>query len=226
PDAFYKGLRLLGLDGTTLSVPDTPANARAFGYARNQHGGSGFPQLRLLALCELGTHALVRWLIKPFATSEVPMADVLVRHLGPDQLLLLDANFFSFRLWQAVGGRGAALLARVQRGPLLQPVLRLSDGSYLAQIYASTADRRADRGGVPVRVLAYTHNDPARVGCGKPARLVTSLLDPGAFPAGELIELYHTRWEQELALGELKTHLNGRKVDVRSRTPAGVAQEV
>jgi hypothetical protein len=134
PDAFYRGLRLLGLGGTTLSLPDPPANARAFGYAPNQHGGAGFPPLRLLALCQRGTHALVRWLLKPFATSAVPMADVLVRHLGPDQLLLLDAYCFSFRLWQKVPGRGAALLARVQAGPLRTPVRRLADGSYLARI--------------------------------------------------------------------------------------------
>lgn len=225
PDAFYHGRRLVAFDGTTLSLPDTPANARVFGYARNQHGVAGFPQLRLLALCELGTHALVRWLLKPFGTSEVPMADALVRYLEPDQLLLLDANFFSFRLWQAVRARGTHLLARVQAGPLLTPVQGLADGSYLAQIYPRTADRLRDQHGVVVRVIAYTHRDPHRVGYGQRHRLVTSLLDPVASPAPELIDLYHRRWEEELAFDELKTHLNDRKVDVRSQTPAGVVQE-
>src|SRR6202000_3456343 len=120
--------------------------------------------------CELGTHALVRWLVKPYATSEVPMDDALVRFLGAGQLLLLDANFFSFRLWQAVRGRGTELLARVQTGPLLTPVPRLSDGSYLARIYACTTDRRAQRDGVTVRVIAYRHHDPARVRCGQESR--------------------------------------------------------
>jgi hypothetical protein len=225
PDAFYHGMRLVGMDGSTLSLPDTPANAHAFGYANNQHGASGFPQIRVLALCELGTHALIRWLVKPFATSEVPMAHVLVRHLEADQLLLLDANFFSFRLWQAVRGRGAHLLARVQYGPLLHPHQRLADGSSLTTIYACTADRRHDRDGVVVRVIAYTHNDPHRTGCGRRHRLVTSLLDPVACPARELIALYHRRWEEESAFDELKTHLNDRKVDLHSRTPAGVVQE-
>jgi hypothetical protein len=225
-DAFYKGLRLIGFDGTCLSLADTEANARVFGYATNQHGSAGFPQLRLLALCELGTHALVHWLIKPLRTSENVMADVLVRFLEAGQLLLLDANFYSFRLWQAARGRGAHLLARVQTGPLLTPLRRLSDGSSLTKIYATTADRLADRRGTWVRVIAYTHNDPHRVGCRKKARLITSLLDPIAHPALELIELYHERWEQELAFDELKTHLNDRKVDVRSKTPAGVVQEV
>src|SRR5205823_8553341 len=202
--------RLVGLDGTTLAMPDSPANARAFGYARNQHGASGFPQLRLLALCELGTHALVRWLIKPFAVSEVPMAYGLVRHLQADQLLLLDANFFAFRLWNAVRQRGTHLLARAQNGPILKPLRLLSDRSYLSRIYASAADRRHDRHGVDVRVIAYTHADPNRVCCGLRARLVTSLLDPIACPACELILLYHTRWEHEQAFDELKTHLNGR----------------
>lgn len=226
PTAFYRGLRLVAFDGTTLRMPDTPANAKAFGYAGNQHGASGFPQLRLLALCELGTHALVHWLIKPNRTSEVPMADVLVRHLQPDQLLLLDANFFSFRLWQAVRGRQAHLLARVQKGPLLTPLQTLPDGSALAKIDASTADRLADRDGTVVRVIAYTQNDPQRVHAGKTARLVTSLLDAQAHPARELIELYHQRWEEELAFAELKTRLNDRKVEVRSKSPAGVVQEV
>lgn len=225
PGAFYRGLRLLALDGTTLSLPATSANGRAFGYARNQHGASGYPQLRLLALCELGTHALVRWLIKPCATSEIPMAHALIRYLEPDQLLLLDANFFSFRLWQAVRRRGAHLLARVQNGPLLRPQQLLADGSYLTTIYASTADRLRDRNGVVVRVIAYTHNDPQRTGHGRRHRLVTSLLDPVAYPAGELIALYHRRWEEESAWDELKTHLNDRKVDLHSRTPAGAVQE-
>jgi hypothetical protein len=121
-----------------------------------------------------------------------------------------------------VRGRGAALRARVQAGPLRTPVRRLADGSYLARIYA----RPADRDGGAVRGIACTPADPARVRAGKPHRLVTSLLGPVACPAHEPIALDHGRGGQELAFDELKTHWDDRKVAVRSQRPAGVAQEV
>lgn len=224
--SFYQGRRLIAFDGTTLSMPDTSANFKAFGGPSNQHGPCGYPQLRMLALCELGTHALLKWLIKPYGCSENSMAHTLVEHLQPRQLLLLDAAFFSFRLWQAVRQRKTHLLCRLQAGPTLKPIRYLKDGSYLAKIYPSSTDRLADRGGKIVRVIAYHHNDPKRARCKEPTRLVTSLLNPHVCPAKELIELYHERWEEELAFSELKTRLNGRKVHLRSKKPGLVMQEV
>jgi hypothetical protein len=226
PGAFYRGWRLVGWDGTTLDLPDTPANAAAFGRPGHAKGQGAFPQLRLLTLCELGSHAAFAAQVKPLRCQEVTMARTLIRHLQPDMLLLWDRAFLDRDLVEAVRARGAHVLARVKADQVRHRLRDLPDGSYLAALHGR---RRAGRGaddGLVVRVMDYTHDDPCRPGCGEVHRLMTTVLDPAELPASDMPLLYHERWEQELALDEIKTHLNGRPVPVRSKAPAGVVQEV
>jgi hypothetical protein len=230
PGGFYKGLRLLGIDGTIFDVPDSPANARVFGRPRGGRSDGAFPQVRKLSLVELGTHAELAFVLKPCGRGEGSMVAGLLRHLGAGMLLLCDRNFFSYALWQQLLCRGVEVLFRVKRHLLLRPIQRLADGSYLAQIYANAAARVHDRDGVVVRVIRYTLDDPQRVGHGQVHTLLTTLLDARVCPATELILLYHERWEQELAIDEQKTHQAprqaGKEAQVRSETPAGVVQEL
>ena len=224
--AFYRRWRLMAWDGTVCDVPDTPANARAFGRPGHAKGQGAFPQVRLLALCELGTHALCAVQVKPLRCQEITMARTLVRHLQADMLLLWDRAFLDYDLVQAVRSRGAQLLARVKRTQLGQRLQELPDGSYLAVLRPGNHDRRRRAAALVVRVIEYTHDDPHRVGCGAMHRLMTTILDPAELPAAVAPLLYHERWEEELAFDEIKTHLNGRAVPFRSKTPAGVVQEV
>jgi Insertion element 4 transposase N-terminal/Transposase DDE domain len=224
--ASYRGWRLIGLDGTTLDLPDTPANARAFGRPTTGRAEGAFPQARLLALCELGTHAVCGLVIKPIRHGEPSMVAPLLDHLGPGMLLIWDRGFFSYELIRSVCHRGARLLARVKSNTVLRPIRRLGDGSYLARIYPSAADRRHDTRGLMVRVIEYTHDDPHRPGAGERHRLITDILSPEDLPARDAPLVYHERWEQELAFDEIKTHLSGRAVPIRSKTPAGVVQEI
>jgi hypothetical protein len=224
--ASYRGWRLIGLDGTTLDLPDTPDNARAFGRPTTGRAEGAFPQARLLALCELGTHAVCGLMIKPIRHGEPSMVAPLLDHLGPGMLLIWDRGFFSYELIRSVCHRGARLLARVKSNTVLRPIRRLGDGSYLARIYPGAADRRRDTRGLTVRVIEYTHDDPHRPGAGERHRLITDILDPEDLPAWEAPLVYHERWEQELAFDEIKTHLSGRAVPIRSKTPAGVVQEI
>src|SRR3954469_13303888 len=224
--AFYRGWRLMGLDGTTLDLPDTPANARTFGRPTTGRAAGAFPQVRLLALCELGTHAVCGLAIKPLCHGEPSMVGQLLDHLGPGMLLIWDRGFFGYDLARSIGSRGAHLLARVKSNSRLDPVRRLDDGSYLAKLYPSPADRRRDTNGLLVRVIEYTHDDPNRPGAGQRHRLITDVLNPTDLPASEAPLIYHERWEQELAFDEIKTHLNDREVPIRSKTPAGVVQEI
>lgn len=224
--ATYRGWRLMGVDGTTLDLPDTPDNARVFGRPGGGRADGAFPQVRLLALCELGTRAICGLAIKPGRRGEQVMAGPLIDHLGPGMLLLWDRGFFGFPLIDRVLRTGAHLLARVPAHAVLTPTRRLDDGSYLASLYPSPADRAAGRRGLEVRVIEYTHDDPNRPGCGQRNRLLTDLLNPADLPAAEAPVVYHERWEQELAFDELKTHLSGRDVPIRSKTPARVVQEV
>lgn len=230
PGAFYKGLRLVGIDGTTYDLPDSPANVKAFGRPKGPRADAAFPQLRKLSLVELGTHAELALVLKPSWRGEINLVAGLMRHLQEGMLLLWDRNFFSYQLWQALTRKKVHLLARVKAGLVLEPIKALADGSYLAKIYRNAYDRTKDRNGIVVRVIKYTLDDPRRVGHGEGHTLLTTLLDAAEHPALTLIVLYHERWEEELTFDEQKTHHDpvrpGKPTNVRSETPQGVVQEV
>jgi hypothetical protein len=231
PGAFYHGLRLMGIDGVVNDVPDSEANAAAFGRpTAGPRGDGAFPQIRKLSLVELGTHVEVAFVVKPCRCGEHAMVDGLLRHLSPEMLLLWDRGFFSYEQWRKLDARGVKVLARVTSRLILRPIRTLADGSYLAKIYKSAYDRQKDRDGIVVRVIRYTLDDPQRVGHGEVHVLITNLFDETLYPATELIPLYHERWEEELVFDEQKTHQNPRRAtkpaQLRSETPAGVIQEV
>jgi hypothetical protein len=225
PEAFDQGLRLMALDGFVVDVPDSPANARVFGRPGSSRSPAAFPQVRVLALCEVGTHVFWRTLLKPCHRGEVTMAARLLRFLQEDMLLLWDRGFLSYKLVQLVLQRRGHLLARIKNNLVFHPIRRLRDGSYLAKLYRSPAHRNRDEDGILVRIIEYTLNDPGRPGSGEKHRLLTTLLDAARHPAQRLIVLYHERWEEELAIDELKTHQRERPV-LRSETPGGVIQEL
>lgn len=158
-----------------------------------------------------------------YATSEITLAKAVVAQLKPDMLCLADRSFFGFDLWRLARASGADLLWRVKKNLRLPPDQRLPDGSYVSRIYPCERDRRHQTHGVEVRVIDYRLDGVAEA---EPIyRLVTSLLDPEQAPAQELAALYHERWEIETSLDELKTHLRGARIVLRSQTPDMVRQE-
>jgi hypothetical protein len=224
--AFYRQWRLMSVDGTCLDVADTPANEQEFGRPGSGRGqGVGaFPQLRLVALTETGTHAICAAAMGPLSRSENELADTLLVRLEPGMLCLADRGFYSLVRWQKARQTGAQLLWRVKANMVLPREQQLADGSYLTRIYANPPDRRAHRDGEQVRVVAYQVDD----GVSDPEqryRLLTSILEPERAPAAELGTLYHERWEIENALDELKVHQRGPRVVLRSKAPDGVYQE-
>jgi hypothetical protein len=231
PGAFYKGYRLMGIDGSVFNLPDCPANERTFGRPSGGHRGEGaFPQLRKISLVELGTHVETAFVAKPLTTGEQAVVPALLKHFPKDGLLLWDRGYFSYSLWKTLTERRIPVLARVGKHLILKPLEYLSDGSYLAKIYPSSYDRAKDRRGILVRVIRYRLDDPQRVGHGEEHFLITNLFDEVLHPAEELIVLYHQRWEQELVYDEQKTHQDPRRAskpaNLRSETPVGVIQEL
>jgi hypothetical protein len=228
--AFYKGMRMRAIDGVHLDVVDTPANAAAFGRPSTTRNGQavagGYPQVLVVYLCETGTHAIQDLVIRPCNSGEKRPARWLLGQVPAGDLLLWDSGFYSYKLLAQAIDQGVQVLGPVPAGVVLRPIKRLSDGSYLAKIYPTQYARQKDRAGRIVRILEYTFADPNRPGHGERHRLVTTLLDENQYPARELIGLYHERWEIEIANDELKTHQLARLVDLRSRTPAGVRQEI
>jgi hypothetical protein len=132
--AFLGGVRLMAIDGTTLDVADTPENARAFDRPTTGRGAGAFPQIRVLALIETGTHVICDAVIRPFRSGEVPTALRLLRSVGPGMLLLWDRGFHSYEMVRVTPERKAHFLGRTKRNIVLQPTEILTDGSFLAQI--------------------------------------------------------------------------------------------
>ena len=225
PGVWLAGLRMVAIDGTCLDVADTPANDAAFGRPAVSKGEkSAFPQARVVALAECGTHAIFAARVGAFRESETALAEQLLPEIGPGMLLLADRGFFSYALWRNACDTGADLLWRVRNGALApkpRHVQDLPDGSWLAQLRAS--DDRTNEP-MPARVVDYTVDDGR--GQDTQYRLLTTLLDPERAPAGELAAAYAQRWEVESTFDELKTHQRGPKVVLRSKSPDLVRQEV
>lgn len=221
--AWYGRWRLVSLDGSTLDVADEAANAQAFGRPGSSRGDSAFPQIRFVALVENGTHVLFAARMAGCDTGELTLAQDVLPALQPGMLCLADRQFFGFPFWNRAQGTGADLLWRVKKNLRLACDKRLPDGSYLSRIYACERDRRRQSNGVRVRVIDYALEGVAEA---EPVyRLITTLLDHRDAPARELAALYHERWEVESALDELKTHLRGARIVLRSKTPDLVRQE-
>src|ERR1039458_3281115 len=170
-----------------------------------------------------GTHVLFGTQMSGYGDGEITLAHKVLPALKPGMLCLADRNFYGYDLWKKARASGADLLWRVKKNLRLPCEERLSDGSYLSTVYRSDKDRRRGSHGIRVRVIEYTLEGVA--GAEPIYRLVTSILDPGQAPAQELAALYHERWEIETALDELKTHLRGSKIVLRSKTPELVRQE-
>jgi hypothetical protein len=221
--AWYRHWRLVSLDGSTLDVADTAENEEAYGRPGASRGASAFPKICFVGLLENGTHVLWGAQMAPYATAEITLAQRIVPALRPGMLCLADRFFPSYQLWQTAAQTGADLLWRVRQNARLEVDRRLSDGSYLSRLYASTSDRRQQRQAMVVRAIDYRLQD---VPDAEPVyRLITTILDPEQASAQELAALYHERWEIETALDELKTHLRGAQIVLRSKTPELVEQE-
>lgn len=227
PGSFWRGLRLVAVDGTTLDVPDTPANDKAFGRPSSGRGsGQGaYPKLRLVALAECGTHAMFAAAMGPYASAESTLAKEVAGATAPGMLVLADRYFLSHPLFSAFAASGAHLCWRAKSNAVLPVLQRHLDGSYASELVA-TDDKSARERVVAVRVVEYAIDDPGRPQSEDTRyRLVTTLLDPAEAPAAELAALYAQRWEIESALDELKTHQRGPGVVLRSKSPEGVRQE-
>jgi hypothetical protein len=221
--AWCRGWRVVSLDGSTLDVADESANDQAFGRPGASRGKSAYPQIRFVSLVENGTHVLFGTQMGGYGTGEPALAKGVLPWLRQGMLCLADRGIFSYELWNQARATGADLLWRIKKNMLLPCEKRLPDGSYLSRIYPSQKDRRRSTNGVVVRVIAYRLEGVA--GAEPIYRLVTTILDPEKAPAAELAALYHERWEIETALDELKTHLRGSRIVLRSKRPDLVRQE-
>jgi hypothetical protein len=211
----WRGLLLTVIDGTVLSVADAAAVRTRYGKQRGNHGGAGYPTLRLSALLTCGTRSVIDAVFDPISTGELDQARVLARSLHAGMLLLADRNYAAAALVQTLAATNADLLIRGKNGRRLPVIRRYRDGSWLSTI--GTLRIRVIDARITVTTTDGTHTGDYR--------LITTLLDPHRHPAGELIKLYHRRWQIETAYLELKSSILGGRV-LRARTPDGIDQEI
>jgi Insertion element 4 transposase N-terminal/Transposase DDE domain len=211
----WRGLLVCAIDGTMISVADSAANLTGLSKQRCNHGTGGYPTIRLLALVTCGTRHIIDAVFGPAGTGETGYAPQLTRSLRPGMLVLADRNFAAAAVLQRFATAGADLLVRCKSGRRLPMRGHHDDGSHLSQL-----------GSLTVRVIdaeiTIIAGGVRRTGH---YRLITTLLDHRRYPAGQLIALYHQRWEIETAYLELKSTILGGRV-LRSRTPTGIEQEI
>ena len=225
PAAWLAGRRLVAIDGTTFDVADSVVNDEFFGRPGTAKGErSAFPQVRVVALAECGTHAIFDAEIGTYRESEAVLSRRLVDRLGPGMLLLADRGFTGFDLWQQAVVAGADLLWRAKTNVRPRLIEVLADGSWLGEMRRNNA--KLDTEHVVVRVVDYTVDDQRGTGDSGPFRLFTTLLDPDEVTASELAAAYAQRWEIESVFDELKTHQRGARTVLRSKSPPLVLQEL
>jgi len=217
--AFWRGMRVAAVDGFVLDVPDTEVNRAAFGGPVDARGQpAGFPQARVVTLTETGTHSSIDARVGGFRGGEPGLA-IAMAGSAAGMLVIMDRAFPGVVLWKAYTQARAHLLIRARSSVARRPVQVLDDGTYLARMNLA-GQKGAHPGGVLVRVIEY------RVNGGEVIRLLTDLLDPVAFPAGELAALYHERWESEGSFRQVKTFQRGPQEILRSADPELVRQEI
>jgi Insertion element 4 transposase N-terminal/Transposase DDE domain len=230
--AWHRGWRVMALDGVVLDVADTPENVERFERKEPRGGSSAYPQLRMVALAECGTHAIVAAAFDSWRVYERALAARLLHQVDTDMLVLADRGLFGYEFWNHAAETGAALLWRVQLKVGLPVQKTLPDGSYLSELLPKQmktdlrrGKRRAvpDHFRIPVRVIEYTvgNRESEEV-----IRLITTLTNHREHPAGELAALYAERWEFELGLDEIETHQIAHNRVLRSRRPDLVEQEL
>lgn len=233
PQAFYKGLRLVAIDGSNFELPDEPDNIEHFGYPGSRTGHAGYPQAQCAVLVECATHAILDANIDSYRTSEWRVCEPLLKRMDRSMLCLADRGFNGFEYWRQAQATGAQLLWRCANNRQLPVNELLPDGSYLSKILPprpgtssstiAAQDNTEPTTPIVVRVIEYAM--PGLPESEPRYRLMTTWLDPVAAPALELATLYHERWHVEEVFDELKPHLlQGRRV-LRSKKAALVRQE-
>lgn len=211
----WRGLLVCAVDGTMFTVADSPANLSVYAKHRCNNGGSGYPQIRLLALLACGTRTLIDAVFGPTDTGETTYAPRLARSLRAGMIVLLDRGLVGCDLISGFAATGAEVLVRYTDRRNFPVLARYPDGSYLSTLG-------------PTRVRVIDAEITITTSTGRHTgvyRLVTTLLDHHRYPAGQLVTLYHQRWEIETAYLELKSTILGGRV-LRARTPQGITQEL
>lgn len=221
----WRGMAIYGVDGSTLRVPDSDENRQTFGVSVAYRGESAYPLIRMAALMALRSHLLGAVAFGPYGDGEHRYAAALWASVPDDSVTIVDRNFLAAGVLIPLqrGGKNRHWLVRAKSNTRCHVLKRLGEGDDLVELQVSAESLESDPS-LPktytVRAIRYQRKG------FQPQTLLTSMTDTEAFPAREIMALYHERWEIELGYDEIKTEMLDREEAIRSRTPDGVRQEV
>lgn len=226
---MFHGREVNAIDGSSFPVPDTEKNRRHFGLPGASRGRTGYPQLHVACLVQLGTRIIKELIQGRYRTFELDLARKTFPKLKKGRLVLMDRLFCAFDfLWDLHHTQGADFIVRLKDNISPRVVKRLSASDAIVEV-AIPRYYRKTRPDMPrvwrLRMISYIPE-----GGIETVRLLTTILDP-KIKRDEIAALYHERWEVETVLDEIKTHLTdcttvNRPVVFRSRTPMRVKQEL
>jgi transposase IS4-like protein/DDE family transposase len=221
----WHGLAVHGVDGSTLRIPDTEENEAEFGRPGASRGRAAYPQVRVVALMVLRSHLLAAVRFGPSTSSEVKLAEDLWPLLADHSITLVDRGFISYKVLHDIqsGGTNRHWLTRSKANLKSTVIKRLGRGDVVVDLPINRHLRRIHPDlpdTLQVRAIRYQRRG------SRPQTLLTSLLDPNRYPAAEIAELYHERWEMEIGFDEIKTHTLEREETLRSRAPERIRQEL
>ncbi|AZE82636.1 Transposase InsG for insertion sequence element IS4 [Pseudomonas orientalis] len=205
-------------------TPDTPENRARYDSASNQHGDTGFPQVRMVCQMELTIHMLIGSAFDGYRSNEMKLAEQLIDTTPDHSLTLFDRGFYSLGLlhqWQQAGTERHWLMP-LKKGTQYEVVQRL--GRQDAVVSLSTSPQaRKQWPGLPERLTARLLSKTVK---GKVCQILTSMADPLRFPSDEIVDLYSQRWEIELGFREMKQTLLNSSYTLRGKTPEMIEQEL
>ena len=221
----WRGLMVLGIDGTTMRVPDTGENRDEFGLPGSSRRTAAYPQIRAVGLMVLRSHLLLDFEFSRFDAGEITQALPMVKRIPDDSLTIFDRGYIYFYLWRQISteGKNRHWLCRARTNQKGVVVERFSRNDCIMEFHFSHVERQKHPD------LPETFQARAVKYCRRgfrPGIVLTSLLDPKKYPSSEIVALYHERWELELGFDEIKTHQLERLESIRSKSPERVKQEV
>ena len=215
---------LYGVDGVVWRTPDTPENSKAFGRTRTQQGDAGYPQVRMVCQMELSSHLLTQSVFDSVSVNEMVLAEGLIEETPDYSLTLFDKGFYSLGLlysWQTTGVMRHWLMP-LKKNTQFEVVRKLGKQDHIIRL-TTTPQSRKKWLNLPdtmeARLLTKTIN-------GKPVRILTSMVNPMAFPSADIVDLYAHRWEIELGFREIKQSLLDNRFTLRSNQPELIRQEL
>jgi len=225
--AYWRGHRVVLLDGTCVSMPDEPALREAFGTNTGYHGRGRYPLARVVTLCLAGTMTVISYALGGYRQDETKLAYSILHTLKKGDLLVGDRRFAAAHYYWHYLSLGLEFLTRAHQRLKVSHIRRVHSSSrndFLGWLTINKTYRRKNPG-LPQKILVRFIQATVRIrGKRRVLWLATSLLDDRRYPAAEIVQLYGRRWRIETVFEQLKIRLSADVL--RSGSPDGVRKEL